>query len=291
MDFAGKTVWVTGASAGIGEALARALAARGASVVLSGRRVDALQQLASEIGVGALPLPFEATDYPALPGVVERALAWRGGVDILVNNAGVSQRSLALDTEFDTYRKIMEIDYFAPLRLTQLVLPHMVARRSGHIAVVSSLAGKVGVPLRTGYSSAKFAVVGYFESLRSEIELAYRVGVTIVLPGSVKTNVAVNALGADGRPRGVSDANIDNGIPPEKAAAAILDGVAAGRREIVIAEGFEKMGYEMRSANPEALFAITAQEGVKLAEQRETMRVGETLQPSRFNELGGVSPS
>ena len=195
MEFAGKTAWVTGASSGIGEALSRALAERGASVVLSGRRADALDRLAAEIGPAALPLPFEATDYAALPGAVRRAIAWRGGVDLLVNNAGVSQRSLALDTEFDAYRKIMEIDYFAPLRLTQLALPHMVERRSGHIAVVSSLAGKVGVPLRTGYSSAKFAIVGYFEALRSEIETAYDVGVTIILPGSVKTNVAVNAFG------------------------------------------------------------------------------------------------
>ncbi len=213
MDFAGATAWVTGASSGIGEALAKGLAARGAHVLLSGRRRDALARVEAEIGGSARALPFEATDFDALPGVVAQAMAWRGGIDLLVNNAGVSQRSLALDTEFEVYRKLMEVDFFAPLRLTQLVLPHMVARRRGRVAIVSSVAGRVGAPLRTGYCAAKFACVGYFEALRAEIERAYGVAVTVVLPGSVRTNVAVNALDGNGAPRGVSDINIDERHP------------------------------------------------------------------------------
>src|SRR6202453_4673673 len=192
MAFAGKTVWVTGASSGIGEALARGLAGQGAAVVLSGRRADALAHIASEIGGEALVLPFEATDYDALPAIVAQALAWRGRVDLLINNAGVSQRSLAVDTGFSVYRQLMEIDFFAPLRLTQLVLPHMIARRSGRIAIVSSVAGKLGVPLRTGYCAAKHACVGYFDSLRSEIEAAYGISVSVITPGSVATQVAYN---------------------------------------------------------------------------------------------------
>ena len=198
MAFAGKTVWVTGASSGIGEALARGLAGQGAAVVLSGRRADALARVAGEIGGETLVLPFEATDYDALPAIVAQALAWRGGVDLLINNAGVSQRSLAVDTDFSVYRQLMEIDFLAPLRLTQLVLPHMIARRSGRIAIVSSVAGKLGVPLRTGYCAAKHACVGYFEALRAEVETAYGVGVTVVLPGSVRTSVAINALNGSG---------------------------------------------------------------------------------------------
>ena len=172
MTFAGKTVWVTGATSGIGEALARGLGERGAAIVVSGRRKDVLDCLACEIAEHTLALPFEATDYAALPDIAEQALAWRDGVDILINNAGVSQRSLAVDTGFEVYRELMEIDFFAPLRLTQLVLPHMIARRSGRIAIVSSVAGKLGVPLRTGYCAAKHACVGYFEALRAEVETA-----------------------------------------------------------------------------------------------------------------------
>ncbi len=268
MDIDGKTVWVTGASSGIGEALAKGLAARGAYVLLSGRRAEALAQVRAEIGGKARALAFEATDFEALPGIVDEALAWRGGIDLLINNAGVSQRSLALDTDFAVYRKLMEIDFFAPLRLTQLVLPHMVARRAGRIAIVSSLAGKVGGPLRTGYSAAKFACVGYFEALRSEVETAYGVGVTVILPGSVRTQVAVNALDGAGAKRGRSDSNIDEGMPVAKAAELIIEGLVADAREIVVAEGRELMALDLRARDPEALFALTADLGAKLAAQR-----------------------
>lgn len=280
MDFAGKTAWVSGASSGIGEALARGLAARGARVVLSGRREDALASVAKEAGGETLVLPFEATDYDGLPAIVEKAKKWKGGVDLLINNAGVSQRSLALDTAFDVYRRIMEIDFFAPVRLTQFVLPSMVERKSGHIAVISSVAGKVGAPLRTAYCAAKHACVGYYDALRAEIEAAYGVGVSVVTPGSVRTDVAKNALEGDGSRRGRSDDNIDNGMAPERAAEMILDGIAAGAREIPVAEGMELAALQMRAANPEALFGFVAQEGARLAAAREA---GEAPDPRRIN--------
>lgn len=280
MDFAGKTAWVTGASSGIGEALAKGLAARGARLILSGRRVDELMQVGIEAGADAIVLPFEATDYDALPGVVAKAVAWKGGIDLLINNAGVSQRSLALDTAFDVYRRIMEIDFFAPVRLTQFVLPSMVERKSGHIAVISSVAGKVGAPLRTAYCAAKHACVGYYDALRAEIEAAYGVGVSVVTPGSVRTDVAKNALEGDGSRRGRSDDNIDNGMAPERAAEMILDGIAAGAREIPVAEGMELAALQMRAANPEALFGFVAQEGARLAAAREA---GEAPDPRRIN--------
>ena len=284
MSFAGRNVWITGASSGIGEALARGLAARGARLVISGRRLDALSRLASEIDAESLILPFEATDFDALPDIVERAVGWRGGVDLLINNAGVSQRSLALDTEFSVYRRLMEIDFLAPLRLTQLVLPSMAARRAGWIAIVSSVAGKIGVPLRTGYSAAKFACVGYYEALRAEVEAAYGIDVTVILPGSIRTNIAVNALDAHGGARGRSDANIDNGIPAANAAEIIIDGLAKGLREIVVAEGRELGALQARVANPEALFAVLAEEGRKLAAQRDAEGSEFSPEPTNVQE-------
>ncbi len=190
MSFASRVVWITGASSGIGEALSRALLADGAAVILSGRRVEALQQLAALAPERTLILPFETTDYDRLPALVEQAWAWQGRVDLLINNAGVSQRSLALDTSLDVYRQLIEIDYLAPVALTQLLLPRLVEQGSGQLAVVSSVAGKLGAPMRTGYCGAKHAVVGYFEALRAEVEEAYGIGVSVILPGSGRTAIA-----------------------------------------------------------------------------------------------------
>jgi len=281
MEVKGKTVWVTGASSGIGAALAKGLASRGANIILSGRRVEALDKVAKSLKAGTLVLPFEATDYDALPAVVAKAEAWKGVVDLLINNAGVSQRSLALDTTFDVYRTLMEVDFFAPLRLTQLVLPAMVARKSGAIAIVSSVAGKVGAPIRTGYCAAKHAVVGYFEALRAEVEIAYGVDVHVILPGSVKTGVSVNSLTGDGTRRGKNDVNIENGMEPDRAADIILDGIAARARDIPVAEGMELMALQLRAQNPEALYGFTAQEGARLAEARAR---GEAVDPGRVND-------
>lgn len=263
-----RTAWVTGASSGIGEALARALSADGWSVILSGRREEALRAVAAGVGGDTLVLPFEATAYDALPRVVQTAGEWRGDVDLLVNNAGISQRSLGVDTEFEVYRRLMEVDFFAPLRLTQLVLPGMVERQSGAIVAISSLAGRIGSPLRTGYCAAKHALLGYFEALRAEVETAYGVKVLSVLPGSVRTAVAANALLGDGETRGVSDDNIDNGMDPAEVARLILQALDQGRRELIVAEGAELQAATLRLSDPERLWDGLAREGARLAGAR-----------------------
>lgn len=259
MSFAGRTIWITGASSGIGEALAGAFAADGAAVILSGRRVAELERVAAAIGGETLVLPFEATDYDVLPAVVERAQAWRGGIDMLVNNAGISQRSLGLDTQFDVYRRLMEIDFFAPLRLTQLVLPAMVARKSGHLMAISSVAGKAGSPLRTGYCAAKHAVVGYFDALRAEID-KYGIEVTVVTPGFVRTSIAASAVQGDGSTRGYSDDDIDAGISPDEAAQQIMAGLAAGQREIPVGKpgGLEMALLDLKRQDPDRVFDLMA---------------------------------
>ena len=287
MRYEGRVVWVTGASSGIGAALAEAFAAAGASLILSGRREDALRDVAERLPRESLMLPFEATEIDALPGIVGQAWDWRGQVDVLVNNAGVSQRSLALDTGLDVYRRILEIDFFAPLALSQLVLPRMAARRAGHIVAVSSVAGKIGIPLRTAYCAAKHALIGYCDALRSEVDAAYNIRVTSVLPGSVRTQIAVNALQADGTARGTSDANIDNGMDPAEVARRVLAGMADGVAEILIAEGNEAMAAELRRTNPAALFALTAKEGVRLAEARAAATGAYRPEPARFGEGQG----
>ncbi|MAY08235.1 MAG: short-chain dehydrogenase [Pseudomonadales bacterium] len=283
MSFASRVVWITGASSGIGEALARAMLAQGAEVILSGRRADALQALAAVAPERTLVLPFETTDYDRLPALVEQAWGWRGRIDLLINNAGISQRSLALDTSLQVYRQLMEVDYLAPVALTQLLLPRLVEQGSGQLAVVSSVAGKLGAPLRTGYCGAKHAVVGYFEALRAEVEQAYGIGVSVIIPGSVRTAIAANALEGGGNARGRSDANIDNGIDPDDAARTIIECLSAGKHDIVVAEGMELMALQMRASDPERTFAFTAAEGAKLAQQRAELGAGASIDPNAVN--------
>lgn len=251
----GTAAWITGASSGIGEALAREWLARGGRCVLSGRNVAALEAVAAVAPERCLVLPFESSDHAALPGLVERAIAFAGGIDVLVNNAGISQRSLAIDTDLSVYRRIIDIDLLSPIALTQALLPHLLARGTGGVIMISSVAGKVGVPMRTAYCAAKHGLIGYADSLRSEIA-GQGIKVLVVAPGSVRTNVSRNALSADGSVRGVSDTAIDNGLDPAHVAKTIWDALAAGQREIVIAEGIEAAMPTMRAQEPDRLFDL-----------------------------------
>lgn len=265
MDLQGRIAWVTGASSGIGRALALALAQAGATLILSGRRADALADTAAAAGGDPLILPFDTTDYVALPGVVAQAAAWRGGLDILVNNAGISQRSLAVDTADDVYTRVIGTDLLAPIYLTQACLPHLTARTEAMIVAISSVAGRIGVPLRTGYCAAKHGLIGYMDALRAETEIAHGLHVLNVLPGSVATNVASNALTGEGVPQGHSDPQIDNGIPPEECAAAIVTAMQANARELIVARGMEEHLAKLRQSDPEALFGMTAKLGAQIS--------------------------
>ena len=251
MSFSGQAAWITGASSGIGAALAKALAKQGARLVLSGRNVAALEAVAAECGE-ALVLPFESTDLAAIGPAVARAWDWSGGIDMLVNNAGISQRSLAVDTGFAVYERIIGVDLLAPIALTQAILPRLAARGSGRFVMISSIAGKVGVPLRTAYSAAKFGLIGYADALRTEVaQLGLKVHV--IIPGSVRTDVSRNALTADGSRREASDKAIENGIDPDVAAAEMLAAIARDEREIIIATGAEQALAELRRT-PDAVF-------------------------------------
>jgi short-subunit dehydrogenase len=245
--------WVTGASSGIGAALARALSARGARLILSGRNVGALEAVAKDCGPGTMILPFEATDYAALPLMAEQAWNWGGRIDGLVNNAGISQRSLAVETDFSVYQKIVDVDLLAPIALTQQLLPRMIEAGGGQIIAISSIAGIAGVPLRSAYCAAKHGLIGYHDSVRAENE-HLGLKVLVVAPGSIATNVSRNALNADGSVRGESDKAIDNGLSSDFAAAQILHAVAAGTRELVVAEGAEAAIPGLRRGDPDALF-------------------------------------
>ena len=239
-----QTVWITGASSGIGAALAREWAGRGARIVLSGRDEQRLRAVAEELDTDTMILPFDVRDEEAMRAATQQAVD-RGGIDIFVANAGISQRSAAVDTAMQVYRDIIDIDLTAQIAATQALLPHMVGRGSGRLVFISSIAGKVGVPMRTAYCAAKFGLIGYADALRAELSQS-GVDVHVVCPGSVATDVSRNALKADGSPRGRSDEVIDNGIDPADAAKRIVDAVELNQREIIVAEGMEEAMGELR---------------------------------------------
>ena len=262
-QFKDKVVWITGASSGIGAALATTFSNAGCRVVLSGRRTEALETVKASLKTDALILPFDVTDYESLAAHVETAWGWKDRVDILINNAGVSQRSLALNTEPQVYTDLINIDLIAPIWLTQLNLPKMAAAGGAQIIAISSVAGRIGAPLRTAYCAAKHGLIGYMDSLRTEVELAHNIKVLNVLPGSVSTNVDVNALSGDGSRHGKIDENIAKGDDPLDCAAAILKSVIAGERELIFASGLEAQIAQMRHSDPEQLFTILGQMGAQ----------------------------
>jgi dehydrogenase/reductase SDR family protein 7B len=243
-DFNNKVVWITGASSGIGEALAYAFSAVGARLILSSRRVDELERVR---GACVHPeqvkvLPLDLLEITSFSARTAEAIAAFGQIDVLVHNGGISQRSLVIETSLDVHRQVMELDYFSYVALTQAVLPHFAGRKAGYFVVVSSVMGKIGTPMRSAYAAAKHALHGFFDCLRAEV-FSLNIQVTILTPGYIRTNIARNAVTKDGSPMGRSSDNIESGLPAPKAAAQILRVLAAGKFEAYIGKtGQEKLG-------------------------------------------------
>jgi short-subunit dehydrogenase len=241
MDFARKVVWITGASSGIGRALAILFAGAGSELVLSGRRLHALRQVQAACGCEPdriLLLPFDLCCAPEISIQAKLALERFGRIDVLINCAGISQRSLAADTILSVDRTFMEVNYFGPVSLVKEVLPSMLARNSGHIVVISSLAGKFGTPLRSAYAASKHALHGFFDSLRAEV-CRRNIYVTIVCPGFIATDITLKCLTGDGTPYGIMDESVARGMPVMTCARHIVSAIARRRQEVLVG-GVEK---------------------------------------------------
>ncbi|MGL4598346.1 MAG: SDR family oxidoreductase, partial [Bacteroidia bacterium] len=218
-----KVVWITGASSGIGEALAQAFAKQGAKLVLSARRVEELERVAKSLGIvseNILILPLDLTQTDSLAQHAQHVIAHFGRIDVLINNGGVSQRALAQDSPLDVDRKIMEVNYFGNIALTKAVLPYFLKQQSGQFIIISSIAGKFGFWFRSAYSAAKHALHGFYESLRLETE-EQGVQVLLVCPGKIQTNISTNALKADGSRHEKMDESTAAGMTAEECAAQI----------------------------------------------------------------------
>jgi len=259
--FKNQVVWITGASSGIGEALALQFAAEGAKVVLSARRQEELERVRDRcLQAGLRPgdvlvLPLDVTEFGAMPGALNTVLETFGRVDMLINNAGLSQRALCVDTDLEVYRRLLEVDVLGQIALTRCVLPAMQEQGSGHIAVTSSVAGKVGAPYRTGYCTAKHAVMGFFDALRAEVA-QHGVRVTTITPGFIRTNISVNALRGDGSTFGTVDANIAGGMDVTRCAEVIMQGFRKGKPEIAVGQGMEMKALWIKRFFPRLVFKL-----------------------------------
>lgn len=253
MDLKNKNVWITGASSGIGEALAYAFARKGANLILSSRKRESLETVRQNCPdhVKVMIQPLDVADFDAVPKAAEAVLQSMGHIDILVNNAGVSQRSLAKDTPLEVDQRIMNINFFGAVALTKAVLPNMLERQSGHIITISSLSGKFGVPLRTAYGASKHALHGFYDALREE-HYDDNIKVLMVCPGYIRTNISVNALMADGSSQGKMDFAQDNGMSPDELARRILNALHKGKREVYIG-GREVIGIYLKRFAPALL--------------------------------------
>ncbi|MBR1631801.1 MAG: SDR family NAD(P)-dependent oxidoreductase [Paludibacteraceae bacterium] len=232
-------IWITGSSSGMGEAGAYRFAQDGHNILLTALetemdKLQAFRQQCLTLGAAdAAVLPFDFSDNTHLDRLAQQAWEAFDGLDVVYLNAGISQRTTVLDTDPQMIRKIMEIDYFAPVLLAKQILPLMIERGGGQFAVTTSIAGYFGFPLRCTYSSAKHSLYGFFETLHAE-NYSQNIRVTLVCPGRVRTNISLYALDKGGVRHGKMDAGQANGLPVDKAANRICKAIYKKRREVLV---------------------------------------------------------
>ncbi|MGX5202092.1 SDR family NAD(P)-dependent oxidoreductase [Aliikangiella sp. IMCC44632] len=256
MNYTNKTIWITGASGGIGQALVKSFDEQGASLILSGRNQAVLEKIKAHCRKPNKHqvVCFDLSDAKAVLQAAEQVCS-EFQIDVLVNNGGISQRSLALETQLEVDRRVMEIDYFAAVALTKQVAAQMVARQTGLIINISSVAGKVGSPLRSAYSGAKHALIGFMDCLRAELA-SYNVRVVNVCPGFVHTNISRNALTGDASPYAKLDDEINHGMATDTFAKLLMKRLNGGNDEIIIATGLPRLGSIFRRLMPNTFIKI-----------------------------------
>lgn len=256
-NLADQVVWITGASSGLGEALAKAFAAQGAQLVLSARRQEVLEQVRLSLSHPErhLVVACDVTNEADIRHAYAQVLQHKGRIDYLINNAGLSQRALIQDTTMQTERAIMEINYFSQVFLTKTVLPTFLAQKTGRIVFISSVAGLLGTQYRATYSAAKAAIHMWANSLRAEVA-EHGVKVSVVFPGFVKTNVSFNALNGEGKPQGHQDSAIENGLDADEFAQTVVAALLDEQEYIVVGGLKEKIGVIVSRLSPKLLYKM-----------------------------------
>lgn len=252
----GKTIWITGASSGIGEALAYELSDRGCRLILSSRNEKELERVKQHCGhpENSTILPLNLADFETMPKKTEQAISAFGTIDILINNAGISQRSLIKDTDFEVYKRLIDVNYLGTVAITKAILPHFIDREQGHFATVTSLMGKFGTPLRSGYCGSKHALHGFFDVLRMEHEKD-GIAVTMICPGFIRTDIAKKALTADGSPQNTDDNATEKGMEVQLCASKIIKAIEKKQFEVNIG-GKEVSGAYIKRFFPKLLHKV-----------------------------------
>jgi len=261
--FAGKVVWITGASSGIGRALALAFAATGARLILSSRREPALAEVRAACGAADVRVvPFDLADLDAIPARAAQGLECFGGIDIMVHNAGLAARARVTDTSREVHETILRTNYLGPTLLTQALLPSMLARGSGHFVVIGSLSGIYGGPQLSAYAASKHALHGFFESLRAE-EHDRGIAVTFIVPGFIKTDITAHALTGSGGSYGRVMPIFDKAMRPEACARRILRAVARRKQEVLVG-GVEVWSVYLKRFFPRLMGLVVRSHPVRL---------------------------
>lgn len=269
--FQDQVVWVTGASSGIGEAMARDFVKRGARVILTARRVDRLLRLETELNGGspsprAKALPADLSDLDAIPGLAARAVGIFGHIDVLFNNAGASQRGMAADTSFEIEHRMIKLDLLSPIALTKALLPHLLERRSGRILVTSSLMGDLELPGNATYACVKHGLNGYFYSLAFELK-SLGIPVQVLQPGFVRTEVSINAITSTGERHGKMDSTHEKAMSAEEFSRRVFPEIEKGKTSIYIA-GKERLAVTLRHWFPGIYrFVISKAAGIYLKDR------------------------
>lgn len=251
MKFKDKTIWITGAASGIGEALAYQSVEYGAGVILSDIDEQGLSRVSEacrKMNGTVLELPLDLSSRESIEAAADRALAESARIDVLINNGGISQRAYSWETPLEVDYRIMNINFFGAVILTKAVLPRMIEQGGGYIAATSSITGKFGFPLRSAYSASKHATQGFFETLGIELK-EKNISVTIAMPGRVKTNISVHALTKDGTAHGEMDPGQAGGIAADVCARQYLNAILKRKPEVLIG-GKELMMVHIRRFLP-----------------------------------------
>lgn len=236
MNYSGKNIWVTGASSGIGQAVALELSKEHAHLILSGRNESSLRETAEcckQNGSTSLIMPFDLGIENSVVSAANAVLSKGIIPDCLFHFGGISQRSLAHETSLNVDRKIFEVNFFGTIALTKVILPEMIKNGGGHIAVTSSVVGKFGFPYRSAYSASKHALHGFFESLRAESS-GKNIRISLIVPGRIRTAISVNAINRDGAAHGIMDEGQAHGMLPERSAEIIVRKLKKEHKEIIV---------------------------------------------------------
>lgn len=258
------TIWITGASSGIGEAMALEFAKQGARIILSGRNEKKLTLVKNccENPDKHLVTAFDISDAEQVKNAYQQLKSQNVRIDWLINNAGISQRALIMETSEAVERKIMDIDYFAQVRLTRLVLPSMLAQGYGKIVMISSVAGLLGTQYRGAYGAAKAALHLWANSLRAELD-EQGIAVATIFPGFIQTNVSINALTGDGSAQGIMDEATDMGMSARAFAKLAAKALLKDEEHIIIAGKKEKLATIINRLSPSKLYKLIRASKVK----------------------------